>query len=178
MVECLPALRRGRLVNFLPRLAAAAVAVFAGFVQGASAADLMLERLAGHWRVVGEVQGQAVVYRAEGRFVLRGGFLELSMVDTADPSTYEASVFISHSEKNNDYIAHWLDIFGADGARVVGFGHVENGALIIEFPYAEANFRNRYEFAPDGKSFTLKIDSTTDGKTWDDFAYYDFKRAK
>lgn len=132
--------------------------------------------LATVFAATGEVQGNTVHYRAEGRWTLGGGFLELWMIEDQTPPTYEASVYIGHSDKHADYVAHWLDVFGADAARVVGFGKADGDALVIEFPYAEAQFRNRYEFAPDGESFTLKIDSRAGKAGWEDFASLVFRR--
>ncbi len=44
------------------------------------------------------------------------------MIDASSPPQYEADVFIGFDTKAKDYIAHWLDNFGAPGARVVARG--------------------------------------------------------
>ena len=56
------------------------------------------------------------------------------------PPTYEAEVFIGFDAKANDFIAHWLDRFGAAGARVVARGERNGQQLVIVFPYTEAHF--------------------------------------
>jgi hypothetical protein len=46
--------------------------------------------------------------------------------------------------KANDFIAHWLDRFGAPGARVVARGERTGQQLIVVFPYAEGAFRDTF----------------------------------
>ncbi|MEX0644858.1 MAG: hypothetical protein WD076_06090 [Parvularculaceae bacterium] len=50
-----------------------------------SADDPILAALEGRWVGVGAVEGEAVTYKAEGRFALMGEFLVFSMVDASDP---------------------------------------------------------------------------------------------
>jgi hypothetical protein len=42
--------------------------------------------------------------------------------DLSRPSKYQADVYLGFDAKAGDYIAHWLDQFGAAGARVVASG--------------------------------------------------------
>lgn len=157
----------------------AAIAFFSAAIlslNAAAAADPLLTNLEGHWVGVGTVEGEAVTYDAEGRFALQGEFLVLSMIDADDPPAYEAAVFLARSAKKGDYVAHWLDNFGADGARVVGFGAGADRKLEITFDYAEATFRDRFEFAPGGRKFTLVVDSRAGDGPWEEFASYVFTR--
>ena len=82
--------------------------------------DAFLDRLAGDWALIGHVRDNAVRYRGRAEWVLEDGWLRLSLVDAAGPPGYAAHVYLSFDPKAGDYIAHWLDRFGAAGARVVG----------------------------------------------------------
>lgn len=136
--------------------------------------DPLLARLEGPWKATGQVRGKPVTYDAEGRWVLGGAFLELSLRDVATPPQYEARVLLGRSKSKGDYIAHWLDGFGADGARVVGVGTGSADSLVLTFPYDKQPFRDRFELARDG-TFTLVIDSQSkDG--FSRFADYRFVR--
>jgi hypothetical protein len=91
--------------------------------------------------MTGTVMGMSVRYHAEGARVLQGGFLRLHMIDASSPPQYEASVYLGYEPKAGDYIAHWLDNFGAAGARVVGTGSRQGSdRIVILYPYADGTF--------------------------------------
>src|SRR5271168_1343174 len=101
-----------------------------------SADEMFLDALQGDWTMEGTLGGNPVHYRADGRRVLQGSFLKLHMIDIQSHPKYEAEVFIGFDAKANDFIAHWLDRFGAPGARVVARGKRKGQQLIVVFPYA------------------------------------------
>lgn len=106
------------------------LAAFAALAAGACASataqtprsedDAFLDGLVGEWTLEGQVQGEPVRNTARGARVLQA-WLEFHLIDAADPPAYEAAVFIA-ADGNGDYVAHWLDTFGAAGARVAGAG--------------------------------------------------------
>ena len=57
------------------------------------------------------------------------------MIDAAKQPTYEADLFIGFDPRAKDYVIHWLDRFGAAGARVVGSGKRSGATLILTLPY-------------------------------------------
>jgi len=73
---------------------------------------------------------------------------------------------------------HWLDRFGAAGARVVATGKRSGEKLVVLFPYAEGAFRNTYEFDPKSRIWSLIIESQAAGGTWSNFATYTLVRPK
>jgi hypothetical protein len=136
----------------------------------------LLATLAGDWDLSGTVLGKSAHYRARGRWVLNGGWLEFSMIDVATPPGYEARVFIGYDAKAGDYVAHWLDRFGAAGARVTATGTGEDGTLVLLFPYAEGAFRDTLSLAPDGASGSLLLEMHKADGSWSTFASYQMKR--
>lgn len=136
----------------------------------------LLARLAGKWDLSGTVMGKPAHYRAEGRWVLNGAWLRFSMIDVATPPTYEAEVYLGYDSKAKDYIAHWLDRFGAAGARVTATGEDAQGTLVLLFPYAEGAFRDRLELSADGASGTLLLETQQGDGSWSTFASYRMKR--
>jgi hypothetical protein len=150
---------------------------------GASAAEsttsvdeTYLDALRGPWDMAGSVGGKPVRYNAEGQRVLQGGFLRLHMIDASPPPQYEADVFIGFDHQANDYIAHWLDRFGAAGARVVARGVREGQHLVITFPYAEGAFRDTFIWRPTMQSWTLLLESQAVDGSWSTFANYTLTR--
>ncbi|MGO9930877.1 MAG: hypothetical protein ACLPV8_03565 [Steroidobacteraceae bacterium] len=122
--------------------------------------------------MAGTLGGKPVRYVAHGRRVLKGGFVELHMIDVGPPPQYEAEVFIGFDPKANDYIAHWLDRFGAPGARVVARGERQGQRLVLTFPYAEGEFRDTFTWQPATLSWSLLLESQRQGGSWSTFASY------
>ncbi len=137
-----------------------------------SSDEMFLDGLQGDWTMEGTLGGKPVHYLADGRRVLQGGFLKLHMIDIQSPTEYEAEVFIGFDAKANDFIAHWLDRFGAPGARVVARGKRKGQQLIVVFPYAEGAFRDTFSWEPASRSWSLLLESQSADGTWSTFATY------
>jgi len=158
-------------------------AVLLGYVFALQAADLSrsqddvyLDNLQGSWLMDGTLGGKPVRYLADGQRVLSGGFLKLHMVDVGSPPQYEAELFIGFDPKADDFVAHWLDQFGAAGARVVASGTRQGQRLVLHFPYAEGAFRDTFVWRPASTSWTLLLESQRADGTWAAFASYTLTR--
>ena len=136
-----------------------------------------LDALQGDWDMTGTLLGKPVRYHARGERVLQGGFLRLHMIDATDAPTYEADLFLGYDAHADDYIGHWLDRFGAAGARVVASGKRQGQTLVIQFPYAEAAFKDTFVYDPNSRSWSLLIESQKPGGGWSNFAAYTLVRA-
>ncbi len=153
----------------LPAIAAPAAAT--------DADDAYLEKLVGEWDMTGDMSGKALHYHASGERVLQGGFLRLHMIDTDANPQYEADVFIGVDPRRHDFIAHWLDRFGAAGARVVGTGKREDAHLVVIFPYVSGAFRDTFTLLPDG-DWSLLLEFQRPNRTWSTFATYTLARSR
>lgn len=142
-----------------------------------SADDAYLDALQGTWEMTGTLLGKPVKYHARGERVLQGGFLRLHMIDIAPAPTYEADLFIGYDSRAKDYVGHWLDRFGAAGARVVATGKREGQTLVIQFPYAEAAFKDTFVFDPAARTWSLLIEAQGPSGAWSNFASYTLVRA-
>jgi hypothetical protein len=134
-----------------------------------------LAELTGDWELLGAVQGKPAHYRAHGAWVLNGSWLEFSMRDVATPPAYEARVYIGYDGGAHDYIAHWLDKFGAAGARVVATGQLSERTLVLDFPYAWGAFRDTLTLG-DAGSGTLLLETQAKDGSWSTFGFYRMKR--
>jgi hypothetical protein len=152
-------------------------ALLAGAARAEPPADTrFLGGLAGDWQMQGTVMGKPVRYRARGRWVLNGAWLELSMIDVARPPRYEAQLYLGYDGKAGDYIGHWLDRFGAAGARVVATGERHERTLVLNFPYTDGDFRDTLTLAGDAQSATLLIEARKPEGAWSTFASYALRR--
>jgi hypothetical protein len=98
------------------------------------------------------------------------------MIDTGSPPQYEADVFIGFDAEAHDYIAHWLDRFGAAGARVVARGTTTGEQLVLTFPYADGLFRDTLSWRPATRSWSLLLESGATDGAWKTFASYTLTR--
>jgi hypothetical protein len=153
-----------------------ACTISTGAADSASSADgAYLDALQGTWRMEGTLGGKPVRYFADGQRVLQGAFVRLHMTETQSNSPYEAEVYIGFDAKRRDYIAHWLDRFGAAGARVVARGARTGLNLVLVFPYAEGAFRDTFTWHPETNSWSLLLESQGGGG-WSTFASYSLTR--
>lgn len=134
--------------------------------------DAFLNALQGKWSMVGMIGSKPVRYSADGQRVLQGGFVRLHMIDTGSPPQYEADVFIGFDPQAHEYIVHWLDRFGAAGARVVAHGSRTGNQLVMIFPYEEGPFRDTLTWRPATESWSLLLESGGPSGTWSTFASY------
>jgi hypothetical protein len=134
--------------------------------------EAYLDALQGTWVMEGTLRGKPVRYAADGQRVLQGGFVKLHMMDGDSRPPYEADVFIGFDAKANDYIAHWLDRFGAPGARVVAKGERHGSQLVLIFPYAEGAFRDTFTWQPATATWSLLLESKETDGSWSTLAKY------
>jgi hypothetical protein len=140
--------------------------------------DPFLAQLAGHWAFTGSVGEKAVRYTGEGTWVLRDGWLRLALVDAATPPGYVADIYLGFDARAGDYIVHWLDQFGAAGARVVATGHRNGQTLEFVFPYEAGVFRDTLTLTADGTAGTLLIEARKPDGGWSTFASYTLTRRR
>ena len=138
----------------------------------ASPDDAFLNALKGKWAMTGTVTGKAVRYNATGERVLQGGFLRLHMIDVAATPSYEADVYLGFDARQQDYIVHWLDRFGAAGSRVVGSGKRDGPVLTVIIPYKENDFRDTFEWHEKTGTWVLIIENQNKDGSWSVFAHY------
>jgi len=142
-----------------------------------SADEAYLDALQGKWLMEGTLGSKPVTYAATGERVLRAGFLKLHMVDAHEPPQYQADVFIGYDPKVHDFIVHWLDQFGAPGARVVATGKRNGDRLVAIFPYADGTFRDTFTHNGSADTWTLLLESQAQSGAWSTFARYTLRRA-
>jgi hypothetical protein len=146
--------------------------------RAATADEQYLDGLVGKWDMRGMLGGQPVRYRTDAARVLQGGFVRLHMIDATAPPQYEANLYLGFDTQAGDYVGHWLDRFGAAGARVVATGRREGEVLVIVFPYAEGMFRDTFTRHPDRGTWSLLLESQEKDGSWSTFASYELTRRK
>jgi hypothetical protein len=135
-------------------------------------ANMLLERLVGDWRMVGQARGRPVTYDLVAKHVLGGRYIELHMKDVARPAQYEALVFIGADTLPNRVLVHWLDSFGAAYSVPPGAGAVSGDTVRFEVPYHDRPFRDTFVFHPADRSWVFRLEASDGRGGWKTFAEY------
>jgi hypothetical protein len=124
----------------------------------------LLERLVGRWTMTGTVRGKPASYRLDADWTLQHRYVELHMVDAMHtPPGYEARVLIGPDTSDGRVIAHWLDNTGAAFSVPPGTGAARGDTLVIDFPYPDGAFHDRFVLDRRTKAWTVTLDAD-DGK--------------
>jgi hypothetical protein len=142
----------------------------------AAAMDALLERLVGQWHMTGSVRGAPATYTLDVTRVLQGRFVELHMLDVNQPPAYEARVFIGVDSANSQYVAHWLDRFGAAASIPHATGTANGDTLILTFPYATGEFRDTFVYDRQADAWHFRLEAADPTVRWRLFAEYEVRR--
>lgn len=137
--------------------------------------DSLLTRLVGRWQMTGTVLGAPVRYRLETTRVLQGRFVELHMTDVTQPPGYEARVFIGVDSAGTQYIAHWLDNFGAPYSIPHAIGSAQGDTIRLAFAYADGPFRDTFVYHRTDHTWHFRLESQDSTGTWKLFGEYDVR---
>jgi hypothetical protein len=137
-----------------------------------SSMEALLDHLVGQWRMTGSVRGQPVTYTLNARRVLQNRFVELHMLDVNQPPAYEARVFIGVDSINGQYIAHWLDRFGAAYSIPHATGTARGDTLVLTFPYRSGSFRDTFVYNARADSWFFRLEAADSTAGWRLFAEY------
>lgn len=145
-------------------------------VTGKKTTDERLHSLAGEWEMAGFVMDSPVEYRAKGKWVLNHQFLQFTMRDVNNPPQYEANVYIGYDSSKTHYIVHWLDIFGGEYSKTLGFGEVHSDTIQFVLNYPDKPFRDIIIIDEQQNIGQFLIEyEVSDGK-WKKFASYRMKK--
>lgn len=172
--------RDRRIRNIALGFAVALVLIVMRSAHATPAADpdnALLDAMTGDWIVSGTTLGKPTTYTLDGKRMLKGSFVRLDMIDAKSPPQYQATVYIGYDADKHDYIAHWLDQYGAAGARVIGEGHRDGNTLVIQFPYEEGAFRDTFTYDSNAKTWSWIFESQGKTGNWSVFGKYDVKAA-
>jgi hypothetical protein len=138
-----------------------------------STSDVLLDRLVGAWRMVGQIRGRPVEYRLSATRVLNQRFVELHMIDIAQPPQYQARVFVGADTTPGRVLVHWLDSFGAAYSVPAAAGAVRGDTLLFEFQYSDGPFRDTFVFRGPGMGWHFRLESSDGQGGWRLFGEYD-----
>jgi hypothetical protein len=79
-------------------------------------------------------------------------------------SPYQAVYFIGFDERDDTYVMHLLDTFGAGYSRVIGLGKRDGNTIPFIFQYADGPLTNRLIWDSDTQSWTFELTYVQEGQ--------------
>ena len=127
-----------------------------------------LNLLIGKWELTGQMGNTPLQQAVTAQWTLDHRFVELHFTSTIPSSDgqppYQAIYFIGHDEKDNTYVMHLLDTFGASYSRAIGLGKRDGNTIPFVFQYTEDPFVNRFTWEADTQSWTFELTHKQDGQ--------------
>jgi hypothetical protein len=134
--------------------------------------DSLLRHLVGRWTMRGSVRGRPATYRLDVAWTLQRRFVELHMVDVHSPPAYEARVFVGSDTVPGQYLAHWMDNFGAAYSVPPATGRARGDTLILHFPYPTGTFQDTFVYDRATNAWNMRLDVADGSGGWKLFAEY------
>jgi len=126
--------------------------------------DPFIDRLAGDWTLTRQIRVKEVENSVHAEWVLNHQFLQVHMTDSAQPSAYEALIYIGYQQAEQRYVVHWLDVYGGKGSAM-GYGKRAGESIEVAFQYDDGPFFNTLTWDTLGQGWTFKMESVNkDGK--------------
>ncbi len=95
------------------------------------------------------------------QWVLEHRFVELHFTSTLPASEnqppYQATYFIGYDERDDTYVMHLLDTFGAGYSRVLGLGKRDGNMIPFVFQYGDGLFTNRFIWESTTQSWAFEL---------------------
>jgi len=127
-----------------------------------------LNLLIGKWELTGQMGNTPLHQAVTAQWTLDHRFVELRFTSTIPASDgqppYQAIYFIGYDERDDTYVMHLLDTFGASYSRVIGLGKRDENTIPFVFQYTEDPFVNRFIWEADSQSWTFELTHEQNGQ--------------
>ncbi len=136
--------------------------------------DDFLERLVGSWSLSGTAGSRALRQKVESVWVIEGRYVRMHFIEQEpiphDRPRYEAIYMIGRDDKNDEYVLHLFDTFGATYSRVLGVGKRDVNAITFLFHYPDGLFSNRFTWDPRTREWRMLLKQQEGAEGWKVFA--------
>jgi Protein of unknown function (DUF1579) len=133
--------------------------------------DPFLDKFIGDWRVERKMgNGKTSESAVHAEWVLKHHFIRLEYGRGEATPKYEAIVFIGYDDGEQNYVCHWVDIFGARYSAL-GRGKLSDDKQSLEFRFdsKEGGLTNKFAFDSQANTWTSLIRQEENGE-WKTFA--------
>jgi len=136
--------------------------------------DDLVERLAGTWKVEGQVMGRDAHHELHADWVLNHQFLEIheqtAATAASTESRYEALWFLGYDAISERYVLHLMDVFGTRYSETLGYGTREGNYIRFVFEYPDGPFHTNYLWNPGEGAWEWRMEQKDKDGKWTPFA--------
>ena len=136
--------------------------------------DNLVDRMAGTWKLEGQVMGRDAHHEVHIDWVLNHQFLRMQEKTAAGaPSTerpYEALWFLGYDSVSERYVLHLMDVFGARYSETLGYGIREGNEIRFVFEYSDGPFHTTYRWNPEKDTWEWLMKQKDKNGKWTPFA--------
>src|SRR5258705_9528791 len=104
----------------------------------------LLDKMAGHWTMNGELMGQPATHTVQAKWILNHRSLKIRECGPPDPKTakpqYEAMPMIGCDNLSERYVVHRIDVFGRRFSETLGCGKRVGSEIDFIFEYPDSPF--------------------------------------
>lgn len=136
--------------------------------------DPLVDRMAGTWKLEGQVMRREAHHEVHAEWVLNHQFLRMQERTAASaPATenrYEAFWFLGYDPISEKYVLHLLDLFGGRFSESLGYGTRDGNQIHFVFEYGDGPFHTTYRWNPDNDTWEWLMDHKDKNGKWVPFA--------
>lgn len=136
--------------------------------------DDLVDRMAGTWKLEGQVMGREAHHEVRADWVLNHQFLRIQEKTAAGaPNTerpYEAVWLLGYDSISERYVLHLMDVFGARYSETLGYGTRAGNQIRFVFEYADGPFHTTYRWNPEKDTWEWLMEQKDKSGKWAPFA--------
>jgi hypothetical protein len=136
--------------------------------------DPLVDRMAGTWKLEGQVVGREAHHEVHADWVLNHQFLRIQEKTSASAPNierpYEAFWFLDYDPISERYVLHLMDVFGARYSETLGYGTREGNQIRFVFEYSDGPFHTTYQWNPEKDTWQWLMEQKDKNGKWVPFA--------
>jgi Protein of unknown function (DUF1579) len=136
--------------------------------------DRLVDRMAGTWKMEGQVMGQEAHHEVRAEWVLNHQFLRIH--EKTAPSApnaerpYEAIWFLGYDPVSERYVLHLMDVFGTRYSETLGYGTRDGKQIRFVFEYPDGPFHTTYQWNAEKNTWHWLMEQKDKNGKWTPFA--------
>jgi len=136
--------------------------------------DELVERMAGNWKMAGQVMGREAHHEVRAEWVLNHQFLRVEEKTAAGAPSgekkYDAVWFLGYDAMSEKYVLHLMDVFGGRFSETLGYGSRDGNQMRFVFEYPDGPFHTTFRRNAEKDSWEWLMEQKDKDGKWGPFA--------
>jgi hypothetical protein len=137
--------------------------------------DDLVDRMAGTWRLEGDVMGHEAHHEVRAEWVFNHQFLRIQEKTAAGaPKTehaYDAVWYLGYDPVSEQYVLHLMDVYGARFSETLGYGVRQGNEIRFVFEYPDGPFHTTYRWNSEKETWEWLMEQKGKNGNWAPFAH-------